>query len=78
MKKLLSISAIIGVMIVAVITSLLVLDIISVYETREILFKAVGVIGIFTIASVLILLITGMEHDDKQQNQEKHENKDKQ
>lgn len=75
MKKLLSISAVIGVMAVAILVSLLVLDLVSSAEVQDVLFKLVYVIGIYSIAAILILLITGLDKKSVINNEAKHEEK---
>ena len=72
MKKLLSLVAIVGVMTTALITSLLVLDVITGYETREILIKIAGIFGITSISSVVILLIVGMNNDEEKCEKHNH------
>lgn len=75
MKKLLSISAIIGVMTAAIIVSLLALDLIDSVEAQDVLFKLVYIIGIYSIAAIIILLITGLEKKPLINNKIKHEDK---
>ena len=53
-----------GILILAIMGSLYALDIFEDAYVREVLFKMLIVVGIWTGASVLVMLVTGLGGDD--------------
>lgn len=58
MKKLLSISIVIGILVSAVVWILLILDVYSSVQAKDILTKMLSVVGVITLALILIFGIT--------------------